>query len=157
MASKIKIGFYILNGLLLVALLVLLVKRVDKKQFIYVKQVDTVLIRDTIKVWMPAKIKYKKIYEEKSDASGKRQTVIREDTSEWIACIDTTIKRTRVEACFFYPKKYFSVLVTTKPDTITKTLYIEAPKPMQKQETWYEKPLIFLGGVGLGLILGLLK
>lgn len=121
---------------------------------------DTIIFRDTIQVTLPAKVHYKKVYVEKFDTGRKSSIVeVLQDTSTWIACADTMIKKTTINVCFFYPKKEFSLHIAYRPDTIEKTVIVEKPlvKLEQPSNRWYYDVGKFGGGLLLGFLLGRVK
>lgn len=121
---------------------------------------DTIVQRDTIRIFQRGEIRYKKIYIERWDTIREKfYTEVTEDTSVWTACVDTSVKRTRVTACFFYPSRVFDIRIVPQADTIEKYIITERPimKIEQSRTSWYVEAGKIGGSFLLGYILGRAK
>lgn len=149
-----KNGYKVLLGLVFLIMFVLLVFawfREPEKNTVFITHQDTIIIRDTIRLWMPAKVQYKRVYVERLDTVRERMvTEVKLDTNVYIACIDTTVGKTTIEACFFHPKKYFSIVVSSQPDTVRQTIIV--PKSEERKNAWWQDA----GKVSIGVVLGFL-
>lgn len=121
-------------------------------------KVDTVLVRDTIHIIAPAKVRYKKVYIERV-VEAKPVVVVETDSSAWIATLDTAVGKANIKTAFYYPQKRFEISLAFEPDTIQKVVTIERPvwKYEAKQAKWYEDVAKYTIGFALGFLAGRAK
>lgn len=74
-------------------------------------------------------------------------------TKPFKAIVDTVVRSDTIFASFEYPHNYFSLSVKSKPDTI-KTYSIIYRQLNRKKEIWWHKPLIIVGAITAGYLLG---
>lgn len=146
-----RITEFILSIAVVILLVLLTVSQVKPPEFRTVVQHDTILVRDTIVITQKAKVQYK--------IKEIRDTVIVYDSTNFVACIDTSIKKSQIMVCYSYPESIFSINLKFQPDTIQKTTVIEKPilKYEQKKDPWYYDALKIGGGVVVGFMLGRVK
>ena len=74
-------------------------------------------------------------------------------TKPFIAIIDTVIKYDTIRLFYQYPENLFSMYVKQRADTIPLQIKTVL-KTVQEKKKWYEPIIYFLGGVGVGAVLG---
>lgn len=150
----------IIYGIIVLLLLFLLGwQTINRPSTTVVKEVrkqDTIIRRDTIKIETKARIVYRTKYIPKAKRVDSATTETKEvDSTAFVACFDTTIKKTSISTCYFYPENKFEMLVRFAPDTITKYTIIEKPIPQREQRSnWYVEALKIGGCFVLGVVLG---
>ncbi|RME19370.1 MAG: hypothetical protein D6799_01375, partial [Bacteroidetes bacterium] len=82
-----RITEFILSIAVVILLVLLTVSQVKPPEFRTVVQHDTILVRDTIVITQKAKVQYK--------IKEIRDTVIVYDSTNFVACIDTSIKKSQ--------------------------------------------------------------
>lgn len=148
-------------GIIILALILVIIGGLIYFPKIDVREIyrrDTVITREPILIEAPAKIKYKtRIIRDTlfKDTAIFIQSV---DSSSWVACIDTTIKKVSIGVCYLYPESKFNINLYSLPDTIEKVIYIEKPLIKYEKEAskWYEDVYKIGGGVLIGVVLTVL-
>ena len=127
-----------------------------RKETVYVDRVSrdtlTLVHQDTLKINAKGKIVYRNINQYVVMYDSVRDTLKLSFKSE----IDTILKQDTCKISYEYPMNVFSVLIKKKPDSI-RTITEVHIKEIERAESWYVKPSIFLGGVLLGYVGGRLK
>lgn len=155
---------YISTMIIIVLLLFLSWQSIrESKEKTFLKELyskDTIVVRDTIHVEAKGKITYRyKYISVAKDTSNEIVIVSQADSLSFVACVDTMIQKTSLNACYFYPENKFVVDIKSLPDTITKYTIIEKPFVAQKKEKdpWYLDVIKFGSSVVVGFLLGKIK
>ncbi len=138
--------------LILSAVIVVLLFLLFRQYNIGNKTAPLQIVRDTIVKTVPAKpVVVTKI---KTKIIKLSDTVIL--YHPFRAVVDTIIKRDTIRSQFEFPSGLFSLDIRRHPDTL-RMQKIVIYKTKRTNEKWWEKPLILLGGVATGFLVGRVK
>jgi hypothetical protein len=144
--------FINMTSLMLSAVIVVLLFLLFKEKTPDDKERTLRIIRDTIVKTVPAKpIVITKV---KTRIIKLSDTIIR--YHPFRAVVDTVIRRDTIRSQFEFPGGLFSLDIRRHPDTVLlpKTIIY---KTRHEKEQWWEKPLMILGGVAAGFLIGSVK
>ncbi|ROL55657.1 hypothetical protein D9V84_11170 [Bacteroidetes/Chlorobi group bacterium Naka2016] len=153
----------ILNIIILLLLLLLCWQAIKEPKFLVreIQKQDTIIVRDTVRIEARGKIVYRTKYKyvQSQDSAQSTTTGSEIDSSSFTVCLDTTVAKTMLNVCYFYPENKFMLNIQSQPDTITKYTVIEKPiiKYEQRKDNWTIDLLKIGSGMILGFMLGKIK
>lgn len=135
-----------LSGILLAAIIYLLCFEVNKVQL----QKVEIEKRDTIyKIIQKEPIE---IVRTKPKLRIVRDTVIQ--SPEFIATVDTVIRRDTIRAEYEFPQNLLSLQIRQSPDSLMQERITIQTKEYIDRTKWWEKPLIAIAGIVVGIVVG---
>lgn len=135
-----------LSGILLAAIIYLLCFEVNKVQL----QKVEIEKRDTIyKIIQKEPIE---IVRTKPKLRIVRDTVIQ--SPEFIVVLDTVIRRDTIRAEYEFPQNLLSLQIRQSPDSLMQERITIRAKEYIDRTKWWEKPLIAIAGIVVGIVVG---
>lgn len=135
-----------LSGILLAAIIYLLCFEVNKVKL----QKVEIEKRDTI-YKMIQKVPIE-IVRTKPKLRIVRDTVIQ--SPEFIATVDTVIRRDTIRAEYEFPQNLLSLQIRQSPDSLMQERITIQTKEYIDRTKWWEKPLIVIAGIVVGIVVG---
>lgn len=108
--------------------------------------VERIVVDTVEKILPPKMITITKV---KTKIQYIRDTIICE--KPFVASLDTIASGDTISAKFYFPEKELSLLVHTRADSLRVPILFR--EKIERNEKWFERPLVFLSGVALGWLL----